>query len=130
MGEIIVTHHPAVELTLCTVIGSMTPDQIQSQIHRNLTNHPTRYVMWDVRGGSLTEISRADWLNMLRASEPHVHGRAGGKSAIVAAADVDFGLSRMFELLAEGHELPFDIRVFRTVQEAEGWLGLSVPPLA
>ena len=40
--------------------------------------------------------------------------------AVVAATDVLFGLSRMFEAFAE--ERFRAIRVFRTVAEAEGWL--------
>ncbi len=54
--------------------------------------------------------------NLAKFGEPKV--------AIVAAADYDFGMVRMFEMTAED-EIPHDLMVFRTVEEACDWLGLD-----
>jgi hypothetical protein len=35
-----------------------------------------------------------------------------------------FGLARMFATLRELKQVPEDINVFRTIEEAETWLGL------
>jgi hypothetical protein len=43
--------------------------------------------------------------------------------AIVASADLAFGLSRMYEAYRDSSGLP--LRVFRTLEEARAWLGLE-----
>ena len=47
----------------------------------------------------------------------------GARFALVAPQDFAFGLGRMWEMLAE--RMPFEGRVFRTLDEAVAWLGLS-----
>jgi succinyl-CoA synthetase alpha subunit len=54
--------------------------------------------------------------NLAKLGEPQV--------AIVASADYDFGMVRMFEMTAED-EIPHDLMVFRTVEEACSWLELD-----
>jgi hypothetical protein len=41
--------------------------------------------------------------------------------AIVVTHDVDYGVSRIYEMLASG--LPTVVNVFRSVGEAEAWFG-------
>jgi hypothetical protein len=50
--------------------------------------------------------------------------RKGGKTAVVAPRDVDFGLSRMTEALhTSGRPAPpYEFTVFRTEQEALAWI--------
>jgi hypothetical protein len=43
------------------------------------------------------------------------------RTAIVAASDAVFGMSRMYEML-RGDEVPEEIRVFRSYEEATAWL--------
>jgi hypothetical protein len=47
---------------------------------------------------------------------------SGSKLALVADRDLFFGFSRMYELLRD--ESPIEVSVFRTLPEAEQWLGL------
>ena len=72
----------------------------------------------------LSEVSSIPTPGQLRAVtieierlQPKIPFRA---CAVVANTDVLFGMSRMFEAFAE--ERFRAIRVFRTVEEAEGWL--------
>jgi hypothetical protein len=46
---------------------------------------------------------------------------AGYKVAVVAKRDVDYGLTRMFQVFMNGP--PFELRIFRDRGEALGWLG-------
>lgn len=48
------------------------------------------------------------------------HLRRGAKVALVVQSDADFGVARMYEVIAT--DLPSQFRVFRTVEQAEGWL--------
>jgi hypothetical protein len=45
---------------------------------------------------------------------------AGGKTAILVARDLDFGVARMFQVFAEGIAVEFE--VFRDVESAYAWL--------
>ena len=44
--------------------------------------------------------------------------------AIVAPRDLDYGLSRMIEMVTgiAGEQLPYKIKVFRSMEEATKWL--------
>ena len=44
----------------------------------------------------------------------------GCRCAIVVSNDVEFGMARMYELMASGD--PLTVRVFRDMEEAESWL--------
>jgi hypothetical protein len=56
-----------------------------------------------------------------RAIPPGVHPRA----AIVAPADVAFGMGRMYQARRESQDTPRQYLVCRTMQEARSWLGLD-----
>ena len=47
----------------------------------------------------------------------------GAKVALVASRDEFYGLGRMYEMLRDGS--PIEIGVFRSLPEAEEWLGLA-----
>ena len=48
--------------------------------------------------------------------------RPAGKTAIVAPDDLRFGMSRMAEALAEIEKLPWEMKAFRSMDEAIDWL--------
>jgi hypothetical protein len=48
-----------------------------------------------------------------------------GRCAVAASGEAMYGMSRMFEVYAEGHFTK--VQAFRTVDEAAGWLGLTPP---
>ena len=51
--------------------------------------------------------------------------RFGGRTAIVATSDFTFGLGRMYEAFAEFTDLGFELKIFRSRNEAEIWLANS-----
>ena len=72
--------------------------------------------------GDLSSIPTPDQLRAVSVEIAQIQPKIRfGACAIVAKTDVLFGMSRMFEALAE--ERFRAIRVFRTVDEAEAWLG-------
>ena len=40
----------------------------------------------------------------------------------MASENLTYGLGRMFQSQSEMHRVPFDVMIFRTMEEAEGWL--------
>jgi precorrin-3B methylase len=55
----------------------------------------------------------------LAATVSRRHGR-GGRVAIVVTGEANYGMARMYSLLAEEHHLDCD--VFRSVESAHAWL--------
>jgi hypothetical protein len=49
----------------------------------------------------------------------------GMRTAIVAPADLLFGLSKIFEARSDIQNAPSTINVFRTMMEAKEWLGID-----
>jgi hypothetical protein len=52
--------------------------------------------------------------------------RVGGRCAVLAASDVNFGLSRLGSVYSEG--VGVSTSVFRDLPEALAWLGVTRPP--
>ena len=115
----------ASDLTIVTVEGSVSADQVRNQIVGFLKGEPTRLVLWDIRRGSLADISPDAMRTLVSAGAPYAHRRRGGRTAIVCVHDVDFGLSRLFKAIAELQHIPFEINVFREMRLALAWLGVD-----
>ena len=73
----------------------------------------------DLREASATAISAEDVRAIASAQLDPVARRA-----FVVPDELMFGLARMFATLRELKQVPEDINVFRTIEEAETWLGL------
>lgn len=83
-------------------------------------------VLWDLRLATVAGLSPGDFRRLrlfvrLRSGE-----RGGGKTAVVVAHVVDYGLVRMFELMCE--DVPLKIAVFRELVSAEAWLLADAEP--
>ena len=118
----ITSSRPRPDLTVVAVEGAVTADQVRDQIIGFLTDSPTRFVIWDIRNGTLARLTTSDIRTLVEKGAPHAHRRSGGRTAIVSPNDLDYGLSRMFETVAELQHVPFEIHVFRNMDEAESWL--------
>jgi hypothetical protein len=110
------------EMTTVTVTGEVTGSDIRSHVVAFLTGTPTSRVLWDIRSGSLVKLSSDDMRGILEAGAPHADSRRGGRTAILCGQVLDYGQSRMFEILAEMYHLPFEIHVFRDERAAMTWL--------
>lgn len=79
-------------------------------------------VMWDLRDADLASFT-FDKIEQLR---DYVTGHWGtkGKSraALLVNSDLDYGLSRMYEMLSNG-KTKSKIRAFRNLDDAMKWLG-------
>lgn len=55
-------------------------------------------------------------------TERRAEVRRGGKTAITAPGNLEYGMARMYEILADAYAHPVTIRAFRTREEALQWL--------
>ncbi len=82
---------------------------------------PLREIV-DMTGAERVDFS-SDLLQQLAIAASHHGPRFGGmRTAIVAPTDTTFGISRMYELLADAASSPIAVSVFRSRDAAEVWL--------
>jgi len=77
--------------------------------------------LWDIRGADTSAIDRHGLVTIADYMKDHGGARGRGKTAIVAASDLDFGVSRMYEGISAS-TTPVELRVCRSTDEAERWL--------
>lgn len=83
---------------------------------------PTLDDLVDLRAVERLEVSPSAMRQLITIVQPIDALAIPTRTAIVAPTDVVFGMSRMYEML-RGDDVPEEIRVFRSLEEATAWLG-------
>ncbi len=118
--------YPELDLVLHTVTGKLDENEFLDAAAALYDLDPVPLKsLWDLSGASLSQYNLDRLRDLQARTVGLVHGREGGRTAVVAPKDVDFGVSRQYVALIECAQLPFEHEAFRTVGEALGWLGLD-----
>jgi hypothetical protein len=110
------------QLTIYTVTGEVTWNEIADALENYYSNDPTVGVLWDFRAIDTSDLSRRELINILSVAKKYAHQRKNGKTAIVVSNDLSFGISRMYKSYAEIYEHPIDHRITKDYDEAMKWL--------
>ena len=116
------------KLTIFTVSGTITAPEFASAIRSFYAGEVTLYSLWDLRNGKIEATDNDMWDIARSASTLNLSSRRGGKTALVAGEGRPFGLARMYQLITDTMTLPFDIRVFSSIEDAHTWLGTENAP--
>ena len=117
-------------LTTFTVSGTVTVRDLASAIRSFYEGDATLYSLWDLRNGIIDSTDNEVW-NLARTVRTlNLSIRTGGKTALVAGEGTSLGLARMYQLISGTMTLPFEIKVFTSIKEAQYWLGISGAPLS
>jgi len=112
-------------LIIYTLTGEPTLDDIRSKIKSFWEAHALALnALWDVRQAKLTDLKSSDGsITALIGQYTHrFEERKGGKSAVVASSDLQYGLSRILGALYEIKDFPTQLKIFRIMDEAFEWL--------
>ena len=113
-------------LTVYTLTGELTLDDIQSTIKSFWEAHElTLNALWDARRAKLTNLESSDMESITAFIGQYTHRfeeRKGGKSAVVASSDLQYGLSGILGTLYEIKDFPTKLQTFRQMDEAMEWL--------
>ena len=113
-------------LVIYTLTGELTLDDIQSKIKSFWEAHElTLNALWDARSAELTNLESSDMESIAAFIGQYTHRfeeRKGGKSAVVASSDLQYGLSRILGTLYEIEDFPTQLKIFRIMDEAIKWL--------
>jgi hypothetical protein len=77
----------------------------------------------DLRTAERLEVSRDEVARIVGYEKNHERYIGKRKVAFIAPADLEFGLGRMYEMME--HESPMETQVFRNIDTACEWTGLS-----
>jgi hypothetical protein len=113
-------------LTIYTLTGELTLDDIQNAIKSFWEAHElTLKGLWDARSAKLTKLKSSDMESITACIGQFTHRfeeRKGGKSAVVASSDLQYGLSRVVGTLYDIEDFPTQLKIFRTMDGAMEWL--------
>jgi hypothetical protein len=110
------------QLTTITMTGELSFEKMMSAIKPFFDEHPTKNVLWDFRKATLTPLSSADVENIVNWVKKRAEIRKGGKTVWVVSKAVDFGVIRMMSSHGELKQVPFDLKVYYSMEEATQWL--------
>ncbi len=116
------------DVTIHIASGDLTFDEIAKAITLFYENPKMpEKVIWDGRHASLKNFTSSELEKIatypLRFNTEKTKIK-GGMRAIVAPRDLDYGLSRVIQMFTgiAGEELPYEIKVFRSMEEATKWI--------
>ena len=123
MGRINIISDATKNRTKFSVEGSITIIDVLNAIRKFYEGGAvTKNVLWDLTNGKAKEIQSSELENIVNLRKGFAHLRKGGKTAILAPADIEFGMSRMVELMTDFKEETIETRVFRTMENTKQWL--------
>jgi hypothetical protein len=122
MGEITTTVDRDAELTVRTVTGAVTAQQIVDAMAEYFATGPTRLVLWDFTEAMLEGVSAGEVRALAEATTRFVGGRPAGKTALVFSSPFSYGLGRLFDQLRNGREATVAYMSFRDRGAAMAWL--------
>lgn len=113
-------------LVIYTLTGEPTSDEIQNAIKSFWEAHElTLNALWDARSASLTNLKSSDMERIAAFIGQYRHRfeeRKGGKTAVVATSDLQYGFSRILGTHYEIEDYPTRLEIFRIMDEAMEWL--------
>ena len=116
------------KLTIFTVSGTITALEFANAVRSFYAGHVTLYALWDLRKGKVQSTDNDVWNLARSVSTLNLSSRRGGKTALVAGEGRPFGLARMYQLITDTMTLPFEIKVFTSIEEAHNWLETEEAP--
>jgi hypothetical protein len=128
LEEQVLTVHTAIDtaagVVTHTVVGDLGIDDVRQAVALR-TSHPDykpgMRVLWDLSQANASRMSSDDIRQIAQRNKSRVKKTGvGNQVAFVAPRDIEYGLSRMYEMFSD--ETPVENRVFRTIEEARRWL--------
>lgn len=115
------------DITVFTLTGEVTFSELTDSLREYGEDGPTLLELYDLRELTGERLSQTDidrlveFLNQSASYRPN-----NSKTAVVVEEDIDFGISKTVALLTliDG-VVPYQVNVFRVMNEAERWLDLE-----
>jgi len=113
---------PGSKITTATGRGRVTASDLLATLQAFYDNAPTLLALCDLSDADLSSLSTEELTRIVQFTERRAEVRRGGKTAIATSRSLEYGMARMYEILAEAYAHPVKIRAFHTREEALQWL--------
>jgi hypothetical protein len=113
------------DLTINTCTGKLSLEEIEDRIQSFYKGQPTLNTIWDFSDADLADFSTDQVSIFAQGVKRMEHSRQRGKTAIISHSDISYGLSRMYQIRAELAQQQSEIRVFKSIGDAESWMGIK-----
>jgi hypothetical protein len=110
------------KLTCYILSGNVSFDELMEALKKFWEESLTENILWDLRNATFGSLSENEIDAIDEYVQGHVVKRIGGKTAMLVHTDVDYTIGNIFMSRAQDH-MPFQLKVFRTLEEAVEWLG-------
>jgi len=121
MNEITKKTVSDLDLTIYSIVGDYTVETLQDLLDQFYQSQYTVNLALDFSAAISPDLSRDDIDEILAHAKKYAHLRSSGKTAFIVSSDINFGLGRMYEIVAEIHKMPISLNVFRNSEEALKW---------
>lgn len=122
MADIATTIDRDRDLTVRTVKGEVTAQELMDALAEYYAGEPTRNILWDFTEAMLERLTVSEVRGLAQATRLHATRRAGGKTALVFSSASAFGLGRVFDQSQSASDTPVDHMSFRDRAAALAWL--------
>jgi hypothetical protein len=114
------------DLTIHAASGEISADEILRKIRSYYEEgEVTRLLMWDLADADIGKLSASDVRDFVNLTNSLTGPRAGGKTALVVATPLAYGMGRMYELSKDASDdQGIGHRTFRDRRAALEWLGV------
>ena len=109
------------DLTIYSIVGDYTVKTLQDLIDQFYQSQYTANLALDFSKAISPDFSRDDIDEILAHAKKYAHLRSSGKTAFIVSSDINYGIGRMYETIAEIRKHTVLHNVFRTFEEAIKW---------
>jgi len=112
------------EIRTHVVHGMLDIDELTIQLRKTYSAQgydPDMDVIWDLREANFSAIEASEVKSFMEFVRKYWGVGGESKAALVVSGDLDYGLSRMYEILMDG-ETTSTITVFKNIDEATKWI--------
>lgn len=110
------------DLTIHDVTGTVSEEEMSDAQYDFYRKEPTKRLLWDMSQTNVEHVTQDILKRFIRKSVDLGSEQKGGRVAIYASEDLQYGLARMTKVFTEMGSAPYSFNVFRSRKEALDWL--------
>ena len=110
------------DLTIHDVTGTVSEKEMSDAQYNFYLKEPTKRLLWDMSQTNVDHVTKDILKKFIRKSIDLGSELKGGRVAVYASEDLQYGLARMSKVFTEMGSTPHRFNVFRSRKEALDWL--------
>lgn len=122
MAKTTKTYESDIDLTVFKIVGEMTFSEVSEQTRIFFENKPSKLALWDFTLGTVAHLSSQEMREIAKQGAAFSTRIEGARGAILAPKDIDYGMSRVFQVFSEQEIFPLEVKIFRDIDAARKWL--------